>query len=224
VDAASGGFIAPFLHPDLVWDFRLPRVASINASGHKYGLVYPGVGWVVWREAEALPKDLVFNVNYLGGQMPTFALNFSRPGAHVAAQYYNFLRLGFPGYQRVHQACQDVAVRMSGRIAKMGPFELITEGRDLPVFAFKIADPQSSFTVFDLTERLRTRGWLVPAYTFPEDLTDTAVIRVVVRNGFGHELADLFLADLDRHWRALAAHPDAHLPLAPEGMRQGFAH
>ena len=224
VDAASGGFVAPFLQPDLVWDFRVPRVASINTSGHKYGLVYPGVGWVVWREAAALPEDLVFKVNYLGGQMPTFALNFSRPGAHVAAQYYNFLRLGFPGYQRVHQACQDVAVRMSGRIAKMGPFELITEGRDLPVFAFKIADPQSSFTVFDLTERLRTRGWLVPAYTFPEDLTDTAVIRVVVRNGFGHELADLFLADLDRHWRALAAHPDAHLPLAPEGMRQGFAH
>ena len=224
VDGASGGFVAPFLQPDLTWDFQVPRVASINASGHKYGLVYPGIGWVVWREAAALPNDLVFNVNYLGGQMPTFALNFSRPGAHVAAQYYNFLRLGFPGYQRVHQACQDVAVRMSGRIAKMGPFELITEGRDLPVFAFKIADPQSSFTVFDLTERLRTRGWLVPAYTFPEDLTDTAVIRVVVRNGFGHELADLFLADLDRHWRALAAHPDAHLPLAPEGMRQGFAH
>ena len=123
VDGASGGFVAPFLQPDLVWDFRVPRVASINASGHKYGLVYPGVGWVVWREAGALPKDLVFNVNYLGGQMPTFALNFSRPGAQVAAQYYNFLRLGFSGYQRVHRACQDVAVHMSGRIAKMGPFE-----------------------------------------------------------------------------------------------------
>ena len=141
VDGASGGFVAPFLQPDLVWDFRVPRVASINASGHKYGLVYPGVGWVVWREAAALPQDLVFNVNYLGGQMPTFALNFSRPGAQVAAQYYNFLRLGFSGYQRVHQACQDVAVHMSGQIAEMGPFELISEGRDLPVFAFKLADP-----------------------------------------------------------------------------------
>ncbi len=224
VDGASGGFVAPFLQPDLIWDFRLPRVASINASGHKYGLVYPGVGWVVWREAGALPKDLVFNVNYLGGQMPTFALNFSRPGAHVAAQYYNFLRLGFSGYQRVHQACQDVAVRMSGRIAKMGPFELISEGRELPVFAFKIADPQASYSVFDLSERLRARGWLVPAYTFPEDLTDMAVIRLVIRNGFTRDLADLFLADLDHHWRALAAYPHDCPPLVPEGKRQGFAH
>ena len=121
VDGASGGFVAPFLQPGLVWDFRVPRVASINASGHKYGLVYPGVGWVVWREAGALPEDLVFNVNYLGGQMPTFALNFSRPGAQVAAQYYNFLRLGFSGYQRVQQACQDVAVHMSGRDRQDGP-------------------------------------------------------------------------------------------------------
>jgi glutamate decarboxylase len=224
VDGASGGFVAPFLQPELTWDFRVPRVASINASGHKYGLVYPGVGWVVWRAAEALPRDLVFNVNYLGGQMPTFALNFSRPGAHVAAQYYNFLRLGFPGYQRVHQACQDVALRMSARVAKMGPFELITEGRDLPVFAFKIADPQPSYSVFDVTERLRTRGWLVPAYTFPANLTDTAVIRVVVRNGFGRDLADAFLSDLGHAWRALAAHPHERAPLAPEGKRQNFAH
>ena len=224
VDGASGGFVAPFLQRDLEWDFRVPRVASINASGHKYGLVYPGVGWVVWREAAALPDDLVFKVNYLGGQMPTFALNFSRPGAQVAAQYYNFLRLGFPGYQRVHQACQDVAVHMSGRIAKMGPFELISEGRELPVFAFKIADAQASYTVFDLTERLRTRGWLVPAYTFPANLTDTAVIRVVIRNGFGRDLADSFLSDLDHHWRTLAAHPSYCLPLVPEGKRQNFAH
>ena len=224
VDGASGGFVAPFLQPELDWDFRVPRVASINASGHKYGLVYPGVGWVVWREAAALPDDLVFKVNYLGGHMPTFALNFSRPGAQVAAQYYNFLRLGFPGYQRVHQACRDIAVHMSGRIAKMGPFELITEGRELPVFAFKIADPQASYSVFDLTERLRSRGWLVPAYTFPADLTDTAVIRVVIRNGFGRDLADTFLADLDHHWRTLAAHPSDCAPLFPEGRRQSFAH
>src|SRR6266851_5084632 len=224
VDAASGGFVAPFIQPDLEWDFRVPRVASVNASGHKYGLVYPGVGWAVWREAAALPRDLVFYVNYLGGKMPTFSLTFSRPGAQVAAQYYNFLRLGFPGYQRVHQACQDVAVHMSGRIAKMGPFELISEGRELPVFAFKIADPQASYTVFDLSERLRTRGWLVPAYTFPADLTDVAVLRVVIRNGFTKDLADLFLSDLNHHWRALAAHPDGCPPLMPEGKRQGFAH
>jgi glutamate decarboxylase len=224
VDAASGGFVAPFLQPDLVWDFKVSRVASINASGHKYGLVYPGVGWVVWREASALPDDLVFKVNYLGGHMPTFALNFSRPGAQVAAQYYNFLRLGRSGYQRVHQESQDIAVHMSGQIAKMGPFELITDGHDLPVFAFKVADPQPSYTVFDLTERLRTRGWLVPAYTFPENLTDTAVIRIVIRNGFTKDLADSLLSDLDRHWRALAAHPHDNIPLVPEGKRENFAH
>ena len=109
VDGASGGFIAPFVDPDLVWDFRLPRVQSINTSGHKYGLVYPGVGWVIWRNPDALPDDLVFNVNYLGGDMPTFALNFSRPGNQIAAQYYNFLRLGFEGYRRVQQASRDVA-------------------------------------------------------------------------------------------------------------------
>jgi glutamate decarboxylase len=224
VDGASGGFVAPFLQPDLAWDFRVPRVASINASGHKYGLVYPGVGWAVWRKAAYLPEDLVFKVNYLGGQMPTFALNFSRPGAQVAAQYYNFLRLGRAGYQRVQQACQDVAVHMSGQIARMGPFELITDGRDLPVFAFKLADPSSGYSVFDVTERLRTRGWLVPAYTFPADLTDTAVIRVVIRNGFTMDLADSFLSDLDHDWRALAAYPGQNVPLAPEGKRQAFAH
>src|SRR5690242_2513054 len=224
VDGASGGFVAPFLQPGLVWDFRLPRVASINASGHKYGLVYPGVGWVVWREASALPEGLVFRVNYLGGQMPTFALNFSRPGAHVAAQYYNFLRLGFEGYRRVHQACQDVAVHLSGQIARMGPFELLTDGTDLPVFAFTLRDPGAGYSVFDISERLRERGWLVPAYTFPENLTSTSVLRIVVRNGFSRDLADLFLADLDRHWRALAAHPSAQAPLVPGPVRQSFAH
>ena len=224
VDAASGGFIAPFLHPELAWDFRVPRVASINASGHKYGLVYPGVGWVVWRDSEALPEDLVFMVNYLGGQLPTFALNFSRSGAQVAAQYYNFLRLGFDGYKKVQQACQDVALHLSSRIAGMGPFELLTDGSELPVFAFKLADGQAGYSVFDLSERLRERGWLVPAYALPADLTGTEVLRIVVRNGFSRDLAEAFLADLDRHSRALAAHPRAHMPLAPPRFRQAFAH
>jgi glutamate decarboxylase len=199
-------------------------VASINTSGHKYGLVYPGVGWVVWRDISALPEDLVFKVNYLGGEMPTFALNFSRSGSNVVAQYYNFLRLGFEGYRRVQQECQEVAVHMSGQIARMGPFELLSEGRELPVFAFKISDESAGYTVFDLSEGLRERGWLVPAYTFPADLQDVAVLRVVVRNGFGKNLADAFLADLDSHWHALAAHPNSHVPLASEGKRQGFAH
>jgi glutamate decarboxylase len=227
VDGASGGFVAPFLHQDLEWDFRVPRVASINASGHKYGLVYPGVGWVVWRDTLALPDDLVFRVNYLGGDMPTFALNVSRPGAQVAAQYYNFLRYGFDGYRAVQQACQDVAMYLAREIAAMGPFELLSDGGDLPVFAFRLRDPQASgYTVFDVSERLRLHGWLVPAYTFPEDLQDTAVIRIVVRNGFSRDLADDLLGDLRAQVKILESHPHPPAPLVPgtPEERSSFAH
>src|SRR4051812_33144860 len=139
VDAASGGFVAPFLQPELEWDFRLQRVQSINASGHKYGLVYPGVGWAIWRDHEALPSDLVFDVNYLGGHMPTFALNFSRPGSEVVAQYFMFASLGFEGYRKVIGGAQQVAVYLSSRIAEIGPYRLLTRGTDLPVFAFALA-------------------------------------------------------------------------------------
>ena len=198
VDGASGAFVAPFLDPDLVWDFRLPRVASINASGHKYGLVYPGVGWILWRDATALPADLIFWVNYLGDSMPTFALNFSRPGAQVVAQYYNFLRLGFSGYRRVHGYAREVATRLSGLIAELGPFELLTKGDELPVFAFKVRDDVTNFSVFDVSDALRERGWQVPAYTFPKNREDLAALRVVVRRGFTHDLADMLLADLTR--------------------------
>jgi glutamate decarboxylase len=198
VDGASGAFVAPFLDPDLVWDFRLPRVASINASGHKYGLVYPGVGWVVWRDAKALPEDLIFWVNYLGDNMPTFALNFSRPGAQVVGQYYNFLRLGFDGYRKVQGFAREVATRLSAAIGELGPFELITKGDELPVFAFKLRDQIENYTVFDVSSALRERGWQVPAYTFPENREDLAALRVVVRRGFTHDLADLLVDDLER--------------------------
>jgi glutamate decarboxylase len=227
VDGASGGFVAPFLQPDIEWDFRVPRVQSINASGHKYGLVYPGVGWIVWRDREALPEDLVFRVNYLGGDMPTFALNFSRPGSNVAAQYYNFIRLGFSGYRRVQQTCQDIALYLSGEIAKIGPFELLTDGSELPVFAVKLRDDVTGYTVFDISERLRLRGWLVPAYTFPANLTGTSVLRFVIRNGFSKDLAGLLLADIRGQVKALASHPrpdDGHTPLVPPDTRQSFAH
>jgi len=196
VDGASGGFIAPFIDPDLVWDFRLPRVQSINASGHKYGLVYPGVGWIVWRNPEALPDDLVFKVNYLGGEMPTFALNFSRPGNQIVAQYYNFIRLGFDGYRRVQQTSRDVAKYLAGQVAALGPFELLTDGSDLPVFACKLKDDVEHYTVFDVSRFLRERGWLVPAYTFPENRQDLAALRFVVRNGMTRDLAELLLVDL----------------------------
>ena len=224
VDGASGGFIAPFLQPDLEWDFRVPRVASINTSGHKFGLVYPGVGWVIWRDPDALPEDLVFMVNYLGGEMPTFALNFSRPGAQVAAQYFNFIRLGRQGYQYVQQTCQDIAMYLSSEIAKMGPFELFTDGSELPVFAFKLRDDITGYSVFDLSERLRQRGWQVPAYTFPEDMTDTAVMRIVVRNGFSVDLANLLLDDFRMHVRILERHPQTQPPPEIQARRQSFKH
>jgi glutamate decarboxylase len=198
VDGASGAFVAPFIDPELVWDFRLPRVRSINASGHKYGLVYPGVGWVVWRDSEALPEDLVFWVNYLGDNMPTFALNFSRPGAQVVAQYYNFLRLGFDGFRRVQGYARAVATRLAGEIEELGPFELVTRGDALPVFAFTLRSEIDNFTVFDVSNALRERGWLVPAYTFPENRTDLAALRIVVKRGFTHDMGDMLVADLER--------------------------
>ena len=172
VDGASGAFIAPFIDPDLEWDFRIPRVASINTSGHKYGLVYPGVGWIIWRDPEALPDDLIFWVNYLGDNMPTFALNFSRPGSQVVAQYYNLLRLGFDGYRRVQGYARDVATSLSSRIAELGPFQLLTKGDELPVFAFTLEDGIDNYTVFDVSNAMRERGWQLPAYTFPKNRTD----------------------------------------------------
>jgi glutamate decarboxylase len=203
VDGASGAFVAPFLDPDLVWDFRLDRVSSINASGHKYGLVYPGVGWALWRDKEALPGDLIFWVNYLGDDMPTFALNFSRPGAQVIGQYYNFVRLGVAGYRRVQGNARDVAMRISSEVEQLGPFELITRGDELPVFAFKLKDDIRHFSVFDVSNAMRSRGWQLPAYTFPANRTDLAALRVVVRRGFTHDLAGLLLDDLRRELAVL---------------------
>ena len=221
VDGASGAFVAPFVDPDLVWDFRMPRVASINASGHKYGLVYPGVGWAIWRDAQALPDDLIFWVNYLGDNMPTFALNFSRPGAQVVAQYYNFLRLGFEGYRRVHAYARDVATRLSAEIAELGPFELLTKGDELPVFAFTLRDDDDNFTVFDVSNALRERGWQVPAYAFPKNREDLAALRVVVRRGFTHDMADMLLADLKRQLPRLEQQA---APVHDEASAAGFRH
>jgi glutamate decarboxylase len=219
VDAASGGFVAPFLQPELAWDFRLPLVKSINVSGHKYGLVYPGVGWVVWRSHEELPEDLIFHVNYLGGDMPTFTLNFSRPGNQIIGQYYNFLRLGRDGYTRIMGSLRDTAMYVSGQIEKMGPFELISRGDTIPVFAFALKNADH-YSVFDLSDKLREHGWQVPAYTMPPKVEDLAVLRVVVREGFSRDLADMFLADLAscvEHFDAQPTH-EAKAP-APQ-----FAH
>jgi len=222
VDGASGAMIAPFLQPDLPWDFRLERVHSISTSGHKYGLVYPGLGWVVWRHTQWLPEDLVFQVSYLGGEMPTFALNFSRPGAQVLLQYYMFLRLGFEGYRAVQQASQDVAKFLSAGIAKMDAFELWNDGSDIPVFAWYLKEGHTkNWNLYHLQDRLRMKGWLVPAYPMPDDLTSLTVQRIVVRNGLSMDLA----AELLEAIRVETEYLDALESAMPvEGQHSGFHH
>jgi len=200
VDGASGAMIAPFLDPALEWDFRLPRVASINTSGHKYGLVYPGVGWVVWRDRAALPEELIFKVNYLGGSMPTFALNFSRPGAEVVAQYYTFLRLGREGFRMVQQVSRDVATHLAGEIEGLGPFRLLTRGDELPAFAFT----SESLNVFDVSRRLKERGWIVPAYTLPPNAEHITVLRMVVKENFSRDMVDMLAHDVVEAMRTVA--------------------
>jgi len=212
VDAASGGFLAPFCDPDLVWDFRLPRIKSINASGHKYGLAPLGVGWVIWRDASDLPKDLIFQVNYLGGNIPTFALNFSRPGGQIVAQYYNFLRLGREGYRKIHQACYETAAYLADALRQSDEFEVLYDGRGgIPAVSFCLKEGVNpGFNLYDLSDRLRGRGWQVPAYSMPVGGVDLTVMRALVRHGFSRDLADLLLADLERCLGYFAKNPVVH--------------
>ena len=197
VDGASGAMIAPFCQPELEWDFRVPRVVSINTSGHKYGLVYPGLGWIIWRDTDSLPESMVFHCSYLGGDMPTLALNFSRPGAQVLLQYYNFLRLGREGYRQIQQSSLDVAQYLSGKIAEIGPFELVSRGDTIPVFAWRLKpDHTANWTLFDLSDRLRMKGWLVPAYPMADNLASMTLQRIVVRAGLSHDLATALLTDI----------------------------
>ncbi|MDQ7032089.1 MAG: glutamate decarboxylase [Desulfonauticus sp.] len=208
VDAASGGFIAPFTDPDLIWDFRLKRVKSINASGHKFGLAPLGVGWIVWRDKQELPEDLIFWVNYLGNNIPTFALNFSRPGGQVIAQYYNFIRLGKEGYQKIHQACYKTARYLAKKIEKMGPFEMIYKGEGgIPAVCWTLKPDEKNFTLYDLADRLRNRGWQVPAYSMPANRTDLVVQRILVRHGVSLDLADLLIKDMQRCLDYFNNHP-----------------
>lgn len=196
VDGASGGFLAPFIDPDLKWDFRLSRVKSINASGHKFGLSPLGVGWVVWADKKYLPDDLIFNVNYLGGNMPTFALNFSRPGGQIVAQYYNFVRLGFEGYKRVHRLCYDVAKYIAKELRKMEVFEIIHAGEGgIPAVSWSLK-VNKEYSLFDISEKIRAKGWQIAAYTMPNNREDLVVMRVLVRRGFSYDLAQLMIRDL----------------------------
>ncbi len=227
VDGASGGFIAPFCAPDIEWDFRLPRVKSINSSGHKFGLAPLGAGWVVWREAADLPEELIFKVNYLGGDMPTFALNFSRPGGQIIAQYYNFLRLGREGYAKIHDACYDTAQYLSAEINKMGPFEVLFDGdsqKGIPALSWKLKDNAATggYTLYDFADRLRTRGWQVPAYSMPADREDLVVQRILVRHGVSRDLASLLIDDIKRALEYFEAHPVTK-PLT-ESEASGFNH
>lgn len=209
VDGASGGFIAPFIQKEIVWDFRLPRVKSINTSGHKFGLSPLGVGWVVWREKTDLPEGLIFNVNYLGGNMPTFALNFSRPGGQIIAQYYNFLRHGREGYARIQQACLDHGIYIAEEVKKLGLFDLLYDGKSaVPGAAWMLKkgiDP--GFSLYDLSDRMRIRGWQIASYSLPVNCEDMVVQRVLIRHGFSRDMATLLIDDLKRSIDYFKKHP-----------------
>jgi len=218
VDAASGGFLAPFVDPELEWDFRLPRVKSINTSGHKYGLAPLGVGWVIWRDKEDLPEDLIFWVNYLGGNMPTFALNFSRPGGQIVAQYYNFIRLGREGYRKIQQACYDTARYLSDEIEKLGLFDIIYNGRGgIPAVSFSLKEGiDPGFNLFDLSGIIRIRGWQIAAYSLPPNRQDLVIMRILVRHGVSRDLAHLLIGDLKRAIDYFKRNPVPHMATEKE--------
>lgn len=194
IDGASGGFVNPFLYPDYKWDFRLPRVQSINASGHKYGLTPPGLGWVIFRERKIFNEDLVFYVNYLGGEMPTATLNFSRNSLQVAVQYYQFLRLGFEGYRRIMQRTVDNAVALRKRLVDSGYFTIMNDTQRIPVVAVTLHDNVKKFSEFDVSNKVREKGWVLSAYQMPPNAESVNSLRVVVRPHINHNVA-MKLAD-----------------------------
>lgn len=199
VDAASGGFVAPFIHPTLQWDFRLEKVVSINVSGHKYGLVYPGVGWVVWRSPEFLPKELIFNINYLGAEQASFTLNFSKGASHVIGQYYQMIRLGKRGYRSVMVNITRIADYLADQLEQLG-FIIMSQrrGRGLPLVAFRLPADRGdeTFDEFAIAHQLRERGWIVPAYTMAPNSNNLKLMRVVVREDFSMSRCDQLLSDI----------------------------
>jgi glutamate decarboxylase len=204
VDAASGGFVWPFLYPDSEWDFRLSHVHSINVSGHKFGLVYPGVGWLIFRESKDLSEDLVFYENYLGKTDATFTLNFSTGSAMVLAQYYNFVRLGREGYTYVMEMMQQNARALAGHLAGCGDFELIgVDDEQLPLVAFRLAESRS-YDEFDIAWQLSAeRGWMVPAYTLPPNAQHVTIMRALVKETLSREMVDTLAADIARACQTL---------------------
>ncbi|KAK6343793.1 hypothetical protein TWF696_007455 [Orbilia brochopaga] len=206
VDAASGGFVAPFVKPDLEWDFRLPRVVSINVSGHKYGLVYPGVGWIVWRSPEYLPKELVFNINYLGADQASFTLNFSKGASQVIGQYYQLIRLGKSGYRNIMTNLTKIADYFSMVLEKKLGFIIMSQGNGngLPLVAFRL-DPAKNkhYDEFAIAHHLRERGWIVPAYTMAPHSERLKLMRVVIREDFTKPRCDQLLMDIKHAVEAL---------------------
>ncbi|MGP8023105.1 MAG: glutamate decarboxylase [Methanobacterium sp.] len=202
VDAASGGFITPFLNPEIEWDFRLEQVKSINVSGHKYGLVYPGVGWLIFCDKHDLPEDLIFEVNYLGGLMPNYSLNFSKASNTIIAQYYNLIRLGKKGYQDILQILLVNAIYLAHKLENSGRFEVINKEILFPLVAVKLTE-DAKFTVFELSEKLRQKGWIVPAYTLPANADDIAVMRMVIKENFGRDMVEMLYTDIMKAYDSL---------------------
>lgn len=199
VDAASGGFILPFLNPEKKWDFRLKWVYSISTSGHKYGLVYPGLGWVIWRGKEYLPEEMSFSVNYLGASITQVGLNFSRPAAQILAQYYNFIHLGVEGYREIHGNSMEIAKYCHREIGTMDCFRNYSEELENPLFIWSLKpeyEKKAQWTLFDLQDKLMEKGWMVPAYTMPKNIEDMVVMRIVIRQGMSRDMADMLIADI----------------------------
>ena len=199
VDAASGGFILPFLYPDKKWDFRLKWVLSISTSGHKYGLVYPGLGWVIWKDKSYLPKDMSFSVNYLGANITQVGLNFSRPAAQILGQYYNFIHLGFEGYKEIHSNSMAIAKYCHEQIGKMSCFKNYSERLENPLFIWSLEpeyEKNAKWTLYDLQDKLMQHGWMVPAYSMPKNIEDMVVMRIVVRQGMSRDMADMLIGDI----------------------------
>lgn len=194
VDGASGGFIVPFLYPDMEWDFRLEQVRSINVSGHKYGLVYPGIGWLVFKDKTDIPEELVFNINYLGGSMPNYSLNFSKGSSTIIAQYYNFIRLGYDGYKSIMENMSENAKYLSKKLKETGKFEIINKNTTFPLVALTIKD--SNFTTYQLSDKLRERGWIIPAYTLPPNAEDVTVLRMVIKETFSRDMVNMLFDDI----------------------------
>lgn len=225
VDGASGAFVAPFIEPELKWDFRLKNVISISTSGHKYGLVFPGVGWVIWKDEEYLPKELIFEVSYLGGNMPTMAINFSRSASQIIGQYYNFLRYGFEGYRHIQSKTRDVAMMLAKAMEDMQLFEILNDGKNIPIVCYKLKDDAPlQWSLYDLADRLMIKGWQVPAYPLPENMQDQIIQRFVCRADLSADLATLLIRDMKM---AIEELNNAHILVNGRDTNkgaQGFTH